>query len=145
MKLAELQDEWDKDCEIDSHHLDDESLNTVKLHAKYIRLLVDARMRQSALKLEYNNMRQLRFRFYRGELTQEELTKHGWQQYQGVRPIKNVMDELLDGDPILGAIAIKIEYLGTMVFFLESIMNGIKSRGWDIKNAISWKQFMAGN
>lgn len=145
MKLDDLKLEWDKDCEINSHHLDDESLKTVKLHAKYIRLLIDARMRQSALRLEYNNMRQNRFRFYRGELTQEELTKFGWQQYQGVKPIKNVMDELLEGDPILGNIAIKIEYTGTMVFFLESIMNGIKSRGWDIKNAIEFKKFLAGN
>jgi hypothetical protein len=145
MKLDDLKNEWEQDCEINPLHLDDESLKTVKLHAKYVRLLIDARMRKSALNMEYNNMRQLRFRYYRGELTKEELAQHSWEQYQGVKPIKNVMDELLEGDGNLTKIAIKIEYMETMVYFLESIMNGIKSRGWDIKNAIEYKKFLAGS
>lgn len=144
MKIEELQDMWEQDCMIDSHHLDDESLKTVNLHAKYVRLLVDARMKRSALNLEYNTMRQLRFRYYRGECTRDELEAKQWEQYQGVKPIKNVMDELLEGDEILGRIRIKIEYIETMVYFLETIMNGIKSRGWDIKNSIEFKKFLAG-
>ena len=51
---------------------------------------------------------------------------------------------LLDGDELLGKIAIKIEYVETHIYFLESVMNGIKSRGWDIKNAIEYKRFLAG-
>lgn len=145
MKLDDLKNEWDKDCEIDPLHLDDESLKTVKLHAKYVRLLIDARMKKSALNMEYNNMRQIRFRYYRGELTREELAQYNWPQYQGVKPIKSAMDELLEGDENLTKIAIKVEYLETMVYFLESIMNGIKSRGWDIKNAIEYKKFLAGS
>lgn len=145
MKLDDLKNEWEQDCEINPLHLDDESLKTVKLHAKYVRLLIDARMKKSALNMEYNNMRQLRFRYYRGELTKEELAEKNWDQYQGVKPIKNVMDELLEGDGNLTKIAIKIEYMETMVYFLESIMNGIKSRGWDIKNAIEYKKFLAGS
>jgi hypothetical protein len=144
MTLDELKDSWEKDCQIDSHHLDDESLKTVNLHAKYLRLLIDARMKKSALQLDYKTKRQLRFRFYRGELTQEELAENKWEQYQGIKPIKNVMDELLDGDDILNRIAIKIEYVETHIYFLESVMHGIKSRGWDIKNAIEFKKFLSG-
>jgi len=31
------------------------------------------------------------------------------------------------------------------VYMLESVMQQIKSREWQIKNGIEWKKFLAGN
>ena len=54
------------------------------------------------------------------------------------------MDEILEGDVDLNTINIKVEYLSTMVYLLESILGQIKARDFQIKNGIAWKQFLAG-
>ena len=38
----------------------------------------------------------------------------------------------------------KIAYLETVIKYIDGVLRSIQSRGWDIKNAISWKQFEAG-
>ena len=38
----------------------------------------------------------------------------------------------------------KIAYLETTIKYIDGVLRSIQSRGWDIKNAISWKQFEAG-
>ena len=38
----------------------------------------------------------------------------------------------------------KIAYLETVIKYIDGVLRSIQNRGWDIKNAISWKQFEAG-
>jgi hypothetical protein len=54
------------------------------------------------------------------------------------------MDEFLKGDAELNAMEIKIKYLETMIYFLESVLQQIKARDWQIKTAVEWKKFLAG-
>ena len=145
MNIDELNADWASDCTIDENHLDRESVKTPNLHAKYLRLLSFHKMKQSALEADYNNMRTRKFRYYRGEMTRDELTELGWDQWQGTKPLKNEMDEFLTGDADLNKILIKCAYMKTMVATIESIMNQIKARDWSIRNAIEWKKFIAGN
>lgn len=144
MNIEELNDMWEEDCSIDEDHLDRASVFTAKLHSKYLRLLVQHKMRIAALNAEYNNLRQVKFRYYRGELSREELTDRNWTQWQGVKPLKNEMDEFLTGDADLNKINIKIEYIKVMVEALESILGQIKARDWQIRNAVEYKKFIAG-
>ena len=145
MTLDELHDLWDADCKINDDHLDHESVKTPNLHAKYLRFLIQHKMKLSALQTEYNLMRQRKFRYYRGEMGKQELEDLKWDQWQGVKPLKNEMEEFLDGDSDLNRITIKCEYIKNMIEALESILNQIKSRDWQIRNAIQWKQFVAGS
>ena len=94
---------------------------------------------------EYNILRKNKFRYYRGELSRTELESLGWEQWQGIKPLKNEMDEFLTGDDDLNKLQLRVEYLNTMVYMLESVMQQIKSREWQIKNGIEWKKFLAGN
>ena len=89
-------------------------------------------------------MRKAKFRYYRGEMSREELTDLGWAQWQGVKPLKNEMDEFLTGDEDLNQLEVKIKYLETMIYLLESILQQIKARDWQIKTAVEWKKFLAG-
>lgn len=145
MTLDELHDIWDVDCTIDDNHLDRESTKTPNLHSKYIRFLIQHKMKLSALQAEYNTMRQKKFRYYRGEMGKQELEDLKWNQWQGVKPLKNEMEEFLEGDQDLNKINIKCEYIKGMIEALESILGQIKSRDWQIRNAITWKQFIAGS
>jgi hypothetical protein len=144
MTLDELHDLWDEDCKINEDHLDRESVRTPNLHAKYLRYLIQHKMKIAALQAEYNTLRQKKFRFYRGEMGQTELTELNWSQWQGNKPLKNEMDEFLQGDSDLNKINIKCEYIKGMIEALEAILGQIRSRDWQIRNAIQWKQFVAG-
>jgi hypothetical protein len=144
MNIEQLQEMWDADCQIDDNFLGENSTATPKLHAKYVKLLVNVKLKHTKLSSEYNILRKNKFRYYRGELGREELQELGWNQWQGVKPLKNEMDEFLTGDNELNTMKVKIEYLETMIYYLESILGQIKARDWQIKSAIEWKKFLAG-
>ena len=144
MNIEQLQEEWDKDCEIDDNYLGEHATKTPKLHAKYIRFLVNVKLKHTKLQSDYNLLRKNKFRYYRGELSREELQAHDWAQWQGIKPLKNEMDEFLSGDSDLNTLRVKIDYLETMIYFLESVLGQIKSRDWTIKTAVEWKKFLAG-
>lgn len=144
MNIEQLQEMWDADCQIDDNFLGENSTATPKLHAKYVKLLVNVKLKHTKLSSDYNILRKNKFRYYRGELSRDELTELGWSQWQGVKPLKNEMDEFLTGDSELNTMKVKIEYLETMIYYLESVLGQIKARDWQIKSAIEWKKFLAG-
>lgn len=144
MNIDDIQNEWEKDSEIDDNFLGENATKTPKLHSKYVKMLVGVKLKHTKLTSDYNQLRKNKFRYYRGELSREELQDAGWNQWQGVKPLKNEMDEFLTGDTELNTMKIKIEYLETMIYLLESILGQIKARDWQIKSAIEWKRFLAG-
>ena len=54
------------------------------------------------------------------------------------------MDEFLQGDSDLVQMEQKVEYLNTIVYFLEEVLRQIRSRDYQIKNGIEWKKFLVG-
>jgi predicted DNA-binding transcriptional regulator YafY len=144
MKIDDIIVMWEADSHINEHQLDNAAIYTSKLHAKYLKLLIDAKLKLSKLQFEFNSLRKNKFRYYRGEMTQAELNSHGWEQWQYSKPLKNEMDEFLKGDGDLNQIQARIEYIESLIYMLESIMTQLKSRDFQISNAIKWKQFLAG-
>lgn len=144
MNIDEIQNEWEKDSYIDDNFLGESATKTPKLHAKYLKLLIGVKLKHTKLSSDYNILRKNKFRYYRGELSREELTELGWPQWQGVKPLKSELEQMLEGDSDINTLLLKIQYLETMIFLLESILGQIKARDWQIKNAITWKQFLAG-
>ena len=144
MNIEQLQEAWDIDCQIDDNYLGETTTATPKLHSKYLKLLVNVKLKHTKLQSDYNLLRKNKFRLYRGELSRDELTDLGWEQWQGVKPLKNEMDEFLSGDTELNTLRVKIDYLETMIYFLESVLGQIKARDWQIKTAVEWKKFLAG-
>lgn len=144
MTLDEIQEMWENDSEIDDNHLGEASTTSAKLHSKYLKLLVDAKLKLAKYNSDYNTLRTGKFRYYRGEMSRQELVDNGWDQWQGTKPLKNEMDEFLTGDSDLSKLKLRIEYLNTMVYALESIMSSIRGRDWSVRNGIEWKKFLAG-
>jgi hypothetical protein len=144
MKLSELQEEWKRDSVIDELNLGRESTKVPTLHSKYITFLSNAKLKLRKAESEYYNTRRMKYRYYRGELSQEELIQYGWEQWQGNKPLKNEMDEFLNCDKDLIEFEDKIEYFRTIVYTLEQIIRSLNSRTWDIKSAIEWHKFSNG-
>jgi hypothetical protein len=144
MKLSELQDAWAQDSRIDETNLGREATKTPQLHAKYINLMGSARLNLRKAESEYLNLRRKKYKYYRGEMTRDELDAEGWSQFQGNKPLKNEMDEILQTDEDLILLQDKIEYFKTVLNQLEQIVRSINSRTWDVKNAIEWHRFTNG-
>jgi len=144
MNIEEIQQMWEQDSVIDDNHLGEASTETAKVHSKYIKLMVGVKLKLTKARGDYNLLRKNKFRYYRGELSREELVDLGWQPYQLIKPLKNEMDEFLQGDQDLITLNTRIEYLETMGYLLESILGQIKARDWQLKNGIEWKKFLAG-
>lgn len=144
MKLDEILDMWEQDSTIDDNHLGEASTSTAKLHAKYLRLLMNARLRKTKIDIDYNSLRKTKIRYFRGELTREELTSLGWDQWQYNKPLKAEMDEFLKGDEDLSVFIARQEYIDSVIYALESILTQVKQRDFQLSNGIKWKQFLAG-
>lgn len=145
MNIEQLQEEWDADTVIDDNHLDREAIRTSQLHAKYLRHLIQAKLKLAKMRADYNTLRQAKFRWYRGEMGRDELKELGWEQWLGVKPLKNEMEEFLTGDKDLNTLNIRIEYIAVMVTMLEAILGQVKSRDWQIRSAVDFKKFISGS
>ena len=145
MTLDEILEMWEKDSFIDDNHLGEASTFTATIHAKYLKILMNFKLKKTKMDSEYNVLRKTKMRYYRGELTRQELTDLGWEQWQYNKPLKAEMDEFLKGDEDLNKTFVRLEYIDSVIYALESIMGQIKQRDWQCKNSITWKQFLAGS
>lgn len=136
---------WAKDCVIDRNNLTEETIKTASLHQKYLSMMMEVRNKLIKYSHDYLQMKELRSRYYLGELTKDELEQNGWMQYQGLKPLKSDMQTKLETDSELLKLKIKIQYLENIQYQLENILNQIKGRDWALKNHIEWLKYASGN
>jgi hypothetical protein len=144
MKLSEIQSEWSVDSKIDELNLGREATKVAMLHSKYLALLSNSKLQLRKAESDYNNMRRVKYKYYRGELSRDELEKLNLEQYLGNKPLKNEMDEFMLCDEDLNLLTDKIEYFKTVTFTLEQILRSLNSRTWDLKTAVEWQKFTNG-
>jgi hypothetical protein len=144
IKLSELQEMWKEDAKIDMTNLGHEAAKVPTLHAKYLALLTSTKLKLRKLESDMYSLRRLRERYYKGELSKEELHELGWEQYLFNRPLNNQMQSVLDADSLVIEHIEKVEYYKTVVYQLEQIIKSINSRTWDIKSTIDWYKFTNG-
>lgn len=144
MKLTDLQEEWAKDSRINETNLGSEAARVPTLHAKYITYISKVKLQLRKAESDYLNTRRKKYKYYRGEMSIQELDDEGWDQFQGNKPLKNEMDELLACDEHLIELQDKVEYFKTVLYTLEQIIRSINSRTWDIKSSIEWTKFTNG-
>lgn len=144
MKLTDLQEEWQKDSRINETNLGSEAARVPTLHAKYITYLSKVKLQLRKAESDYLNIRRKKYKYFRGEMTVQELDEEGWEQFQGNKPLKNEMDEFLACDEQLIELQDKVEYFKTVLYTLEQIIRSINSRTWDIKSSIEWTKFTNG-
>ena len=144
--LESILKEWQEDCEISQHQLDEVSRQTPSLHAKYLQYLALAKLQ---LKRSENNQKTLlkqKFLYYNGKMSQEEILATGWDldPFNGLRMLKGEMDYYYDSDPEIQKSEEKIIYHKTLIESLSNIVDTFKWRHQTIKNMIDWRKFEAG-
>lgn len=144
MNIEQINEQWAGDCTIDRNKLTEETLRTANLHQKYLDMLMGCKSKLIKLTSDYLALKDLKTRYYNGELTQDELEEHNLKQYQGLKPLKSTMNEKLEGDSDIIKVKLKMQYLEAMQYQLESILQQIKGRDWSIRNHIEYIKFVAG-
>jgi hypothetical protein len=144
MKLTEIQEMWAKDCKIDQLNLGPESTKTPELHAKYLNLLSNSKLQLRKYESEYYRLRGRKMKWYRGELSRQDLEELGWEQWLGNKPLKNELDDFIQCDEDIIKAIDRVDYIKAVLYQLEQILRSLNGRTWDIKSAIEWTKFTNG-
>lgn len=146
MNLEQLHAEWKSDSQIEFNKLDVSSVETPKLHAKYLELLSTYKLKLKDAEFKQKELMKNKWLWYNGKLDQDEIEKLGWDPdpFDGLRILKGEMQHYVEADPELVASEAKMAYLNTIIETLKEILENIKWRHQTIRNAIEWKKFEAG-
>ena len=138
---------WEEDCKIDNLKLDDASRETPNLHAKYLRMLTEAKLNLKRAEFKQKTLLKEKWLWYNGKMSQEEIVAKGWDPdpFDGLKVMKGEMDYYYDSDPEIQKSEELIEYWKTVKDTLTDIIDNIKWRHQTIRNMISWRQFESGN
>ena len=140
MTLDELKIMVAEDLRVDDERLDTESLKNQVLYTKYL----DHKSRFELL-------------LYKAKGDYKILFKDKWEYYGGkadakvyatkpfdLKVLKTDLSIYIESDEDIIQIEHKIVYLETVVKYIDGVLKSIQSRGWDIKNAIAFRQWEHG-
>ena len=144
MKLEDIQELWHRDSEIDYTELGTESIRIPQIHDKYLKIFTDERIRLKGVEFELSKMVRTKTEYYSGKMSQEELERHGWEQYLG-RLLKNEIANYIESDDDVIKLKQQLVVLQEKVNYLDSVIRMINNRGFQIKNALDWLKFSHGN
>ena len=140
--LEQILKLWEKDTEIDQTEPGKELLKIPKLHNQYLSILTKHKIASKKAHFDYLRMRKTKWEYYTGKMSQEELDAHGWSPFAFV--LKSDINAYLEGDTDLIKMLEKKVYHEECVSVIESIMNELKQRTWQLRDFISWEKFIGG-
>ncbi len=140
--LEQILKYWEKDAEIDQTEPGKELIKIPTLHSKYLGILIKHKIASKKAHFDYLRMRKTKIDYFSGRMDQEELDAHGWKPFQFV--LKSDVNAYLEGDNDLIKMLEKKVYHEETVTVLESIMNELKQRTWQLRDFIGWEKFIGG-
>ena len=143
MKLEDIFEMWQTDAVIDKTELGEESLQTVRLHSKYVELFIKERVQLHAMEAKYKKLYLDKYEFY-SQGPSKETEEKGWKFPDKGLIIKNEISTYLDADPDIIELSLKIGIQKEKIQLLDSIVKQIQSRGFAIKNAIEFLKWTGG-
>lgn len=146
MNLDEILSEWKKDSHIEFNKLDVTSQETPKLHAKYLELYSNAKIKLKDTEFKQRVLLKDKWLYYNGKMPLETIVEKGWDPdpFDGLKILKGEMDYYYNSDPEIVASEARIAYIKEVIDVLKEIMDNLRWRHSTIKNMIDWKKFEAG-
>jgi hypothetical protein len=143
MKLDEIFSQWKEDCKIDLTELAVESVKTFELHSKYLNLWTYEKIALNKRESEYKILFRLKFQYYAGTISDEDLKKMGWEP-NPLRIIRQDIQMHMESDEQLIASKALWKQQEEKVTALEHIIKSINNRSFHINNAIADRKFKHG-
>lgn len=140
MTLDELKLQVKKDLEVDDERLDTESYKNQELYAKYLDHKTTFELLLYRAKGDYKVLYRDKWEYYGGKADAKIYVTKPFD----LKVLKTDLSIYIESDEDIIKSEHKIAYLETTIKYIDGVLRSIQSRGWDIKNAIGWKQFEAG-
>ena len=140
MTLDELKVQVEKDLTINDERLDTESLRNQELYSKYLDYKTNFELLLNRAKGDYKILYRQKWEYYGGQAAAKIYATKPFD----LKVLKTDLHVYIESDEDIIKSEHKVAYLESVIKYLDGILKSISSRGWDIKNAISWKQFEAG-
>jgi hypothetical protein len=146
MHLDEILVEWAKDSELPRNKLDEVSRQTPALHAKYLNLLTNAKLRLKRVEMQQKTLLKQKWLWYNGKMSEEEIKTLGWDfdPLNGLKIMKGDMNYYYDSDKEIQASELKVQYYKTLIDTLNEIVSSLNWRHQTVGNMIKWRQFESG-
>lgn len=133
-------DEWRKDCKLDDTELDSEALRIPNLHAKYLKLLADHKIKLRSLKIKQKQLYKTLYDYYKGDLNNPQDLERIKREPQPKSILKQDISMHIDGDEEMLKVLSRLAIQEETVTVLEEILRSINGRGFQLKNAIEWRR-----
>jgi len=140
MNLEQIIEEWRKDALFDDTELDNEALKVPSMHNKYLKILSQARLTLRKLKIERKRLFKILREYYLGNLNNPDDLKDIGREPWTLTVLKNDVKDYVDTDEDMITLDSKIEYTEEKIEVCQEIMRMINSRGFQINNAIKWRE-----
>ena len=146
MNLEMILQEWKQDSQLEYNKLDVSSQETPRLHAKYLELYSNAKLKLKDAEFKQKILLKDKWLYYNGKMPVETVIEKGWNPdpFDCLKILKGEMDYYYNSDPEIIASEGKIAYIKEVVDTLKEILDHVKWRHSTIKNMIDWKKFEAG-
>jgi hypothetical protein len=142
MNIDQISSEWEKDSKIDVSKLDLESIKTPELHHKYYKLFLSDRLVFNKLNSDLTKLKRDKFDFYtKGP---HEDTPKEWKLPASGRVLKAEAQHVVDSDPDVIELTLKIAVRREKIDYLKSIIDTINNRSYHITNAINFIKWSQG-
>lgn len=147
MSLNEILESWKTDSVIDDSALDEDTVKTSKLHAKYLEIYSLSKLQLKKKEFDLEKIKKDKWLYYTGKMTKSDMDERGWayDPFQGMsKPLKSEMSMYYETDEDLVKVKAGIDYQKSIIDTLEEIMNNIRWRHSHIKNIIEFRKFTSG-
>ena len=140
MDIEQLQEQADKDLKINDSELDLESIKTPQIHNKYMKHLAKFKLMLSRAESELHIVKRNKWEYYTGKADPSIYQAKPFN----LKILRQDVDKYIDSDEEVIKAKQKVDYLTTVVDFLDRSIRQISNRTFTIKNAIDWKKFTSG-
>jgi len=140
--LEQILKYWETDSNMDQTEPSKELLRIPILHSKYLNILTKHKIASKKAHFDYLRMRKIKWEYFTGKMSQEELEEYGWEPFQFA--LKSDINTYLEADGDLIKLLEKKVYHEEAISVVESIMSELKQRTWQLRDFISWEKFVNG-
>ena len=138
MNLEKIEELWAKDAESFFDHRDlpellaNDSMETPRLHAKYLQLHNEFKLMMSDAQTKYKKLYKEKWLYYNGKAPSSVYAEKPFD----LKVLKGDLEMFIDSDEDVCRTKQKIDYLETCINSIDRILKEIHNRGFAIKNTI---------
>lgn len=140
--IDEIMANWNKDSVIDQIDIGGELTKIPQLHSKYLNVLTHYKLLTKSVEFKIAEMKKLKWQYYTGKISQEELNEYGWEPFPYV--LKSDVSTYIEGDKDLNRLHAQKTKYQECVTACEFIMKELHSRTFQLKSYIDWEKFKNG-